>query len=178
MGRKGKKKLASDKLKSVVYKYFQKNPKKRLNAGQLLKKLKSKNNRDSIQSALESLHKEDLIRRVSEHKFVLNKNQSPAASEQEAETYVGIVDSIRSGAAYVVVKQLEDDIYVPQRHLNSAMNRDEVEVSVRFSKTRKPEGRIVRVLKRSLSRVIGTLRASRNSGVVSLSAARPSWMCL
>lgn len=166
MGRKGKKKLASDKLKSVVYKYFQKNPKKRLNAGQLLKKLKSKNNRDSIQSALESLHKEDLIRRVSEHKFVLNKKQSHAASEQEAETYVGIVDSIRSGAAYVVVKQLEDDIYVPQRHLNSAMNRDEVEVSVRFSKTRKPEGRIVRVLKRSLSRVIGTLRASRNSGVV------------
>ena len=170
-GKKGKKKLTAEQLKSVLLKYFQKNPKKRINAGQLQSKLKLKSNKDSISDALDKLHKEDLIRSVSEYKYVLNKARTESNTLVGEKTFVGVVSTIRSGAAYIIVEQLDEDVYIPQRHLNGAMNRDEVELTVRSTR-RKPEGRVVRVLKRSLTRVIGKLKASKNSGVVSFESRK------
>ena len=170
MGRKkrGKKKLGINQLKSVLLKYFLKNPKKRMNAGQLIKKLSLSNSRDSVSHALSELHRDDNIRSVSDHKYVLNKRKlkEEPADQGTDKTYVGKVEIIRSGSAYVVVPDLEKDVYVPRRYLASAMNGDRVELAVRFYRSKNPEGRVTKVIERNTSRVIGKLRASRSSGVV------------
>ena len=166
--KKGRK-LNADQLKKTILKYFAHNPKKRMNAGQLIKKLKLRVNRDAVGNALSELHSEDFIRPVSEFKYVLNKKKlikKDAPSIENGKTYVGKMDIIRSGAGYVLVEGLENDVYVPERHLNTAMNKDTVEITVRFFKNKKPEGRVVKVVKRNLSRVLGVLRASKSSGVV------------
>lgn len=168
--RKKGKKLNAEHLKSFILKYFLKNPKKRMNAGQLIKKLNLANTRDAVSHVLKTLHNEDAIRQVSEFKYVLNKRYAKEADAEKGskdeKTYVGTIDIIRSGAGYVMVEGLENDIYIPQRHLNSAMNRDKVEVTARFYKSKKPEGRVVNVLKRNISRVIGKIKVSKTSGVV------------
>lgn len=170
MGRRkhGKKKLTAEQLKSTLLKYFFRNPKKRMNSGQLANKLKLNNSRDSISHALDQLNKEDFIRSVSDHKFVLNKNKrsDKQGDSSDEKLYSGTVDMIRSGAAYISVDELEQDVYVPAKHLKSALNKDVVEVSVRFYKGKKPEGRVTRVLKRNTTRAIGKLQASKSSGVV------------
>lgn len=146
------------KLKSIVLKYFLKNPKKRMNAASLSKKLKVGNNKDSINTALKSLLKEGKLRSVSENKYVLDKK---GIKDQKIKTskakYTGTVEIIRSGAAYIIVDNLEKDVYVPERDLNTAVNGDEVELDVRFFKSKNPEGRITKILKRNITQVIGKL---------------------
>jgi ribonuclease R len=168
-----KKKLTTDQLKSVLLKYFQRNPKKRLNASQLSKKLHLINSKDSVSHALNELRNEDFLRPISDRKYVLNKKRaSEVDTPENQKTYIGSVEMIRSGAAYIVVEGLDKDVYVPARHLNSALNKDEVEISVRFYKSKKPEGRVVKVIKRNTTRVLGTLQASRSSGVVSFKSRK------
>ncbi len=175
MGRRkhGKKKLSQDLLKDNLLKFFLKNPKKRLNAGILIKKLNLKNNRDSVVAALSQLKNDDYIRSVSEFKFVFNRRKSTELTTKEDKaTYIGKVEMIRSGSAYVIVNGLEKDVYVPARQLNSAMNKDEVEVAVRFYKGKSPEGRVLKVTKRNTNRVLGTLKTSANAGVVNFQHKR------
>jgi ribonuclease R len=163
----GKKKLSADKLRSIILKYFLKNPKERLSAGQLGKKIKLSNNKDSIDHALGLLKKEDFIRSVSDHKYVLNKRKVlKEVKSLEGKTYFGTVDLIRSGAAYITVDDLDNDIYVPEKHLGTAMNGDRVEVAVTFNKGRKPEGKVIKVIKRKTSQVMGVLSLSKKYGIV------------
>ena len=154
----------------MLLNYFLKNPKKRMNARQLAKKLNFNNSKDSVVNALKELQSQDLLRPVSDHKYVLNKrgvrNIAGNGAESEGKTMVGKIDIIRSGAGYVNVPGEDNDVYVPLRHINGAMHKDQVEISVRFFKGKKPEGRVLRVTQRNISRVIGTLRASKSSGVV------------
>ena len=152
MGRKRRKvktkKLSPAKLKSQITKHFIKNPKKRLNAGQLAKRLKITNNKTAIEYALEGLLKDDIIRPVSDSKFVLNKRAANSIKFSGAPKtlYTGTVEKIRSGAAYIIVESLDRDVYVPFKHLNGAFHGDLVEVSVSFIRGRNPEGQIKKVL--------------------------------
>jgi ribonuclease R len=83
----------------------------------------------------------------------------------------GRVDMTRTGAAYIVSEMMDSDVYVPPKYVNGALNGDIVKVLLfsapphrggkRGPSTRKPEGEVVSVLKRSNEFFIGTLRKSR-----------------
>ena len=123
-----KKKIKSGNVKEAVLKSFLKNPKKRLNAGTLHKKMKVNGNRDSITAALFSLRDEDVLRQVSDNKFVLNRKHPLAKSSKKSKTtsggkqvFNGKVDMIRSGAAYILIDNLEQDVYVPPHQMMGAL---------------------------------------------------------
>ena len=162
-----KKKIKSGNVKEAVLKSFLKNPKKRLNAGTLHKKMKVNGNRDSITAALFSLRDEDVLRQVSDNKFVLNRKHPLAKSSKKSKTtsggkqvFNGKVDMIRSGAAYILIDNLEQDVYVPPHQMMGALDGDEVEVSVNFSK-RKPAGKVLKILKRHTTQIMGVVKAER-----------------
>ncbi|MCS6929596.1 MAG: ribonuclease R [Saprospiraceae bacterium] len=80
----------------------------------------------------------------------------------------GRIDITRSGAAYVVTDALAEDVFVAPRYLNGALHGDLVQVllfptasSSKRSAYRRPEGEVIRVLKRAREVFIGTLRKSR-----------------
>lgn len=176
--RKKKRKNPDPKqLREKILKYFLKNSKKRLNAGQLIKKLRLKANRDAVQDALGKMHHDDILRQVSDYKYVLNKKHKASKSSGGSGkmTYSGKVDGIRSGAAYILVDGLEDDVYVPAKHMNGAFNGDLVEVSVIKTSRRKPEGKVIKILKRSTSQIMGVVEESKKnySKVVSASLKKP-----
>jgi exoribonuclease R len=71
----------------------------------------------------------------------------------ENPTYLGIIDMTRSGSAYLVTDDLEDDVYISSKNLGGAMHKDKVEIElVSQRKGRKPEGIVVAILKRALNR--------------------------
>jgi len=83
----------------------------------------------------------------------------------------GRVDMTRTGAAYIVSELQDTDIYVPNKYVNGALHGDTVEVLLfpapprvnarRGQSVRKPEGEILRVIKRANEFFIGTIRLNR-----------------
>jgi len=156
-------------LKSFIFKYFLKNPKKRMDAGSLRKKLKIANPKDVVNKALQLLVKENAIRPVGERKYVLQKKTEDRSSKSKVgskKLLTGIVDSIRSGAAYIIVEDYDKDIYVHARHLNGAINGDLVEVQIKEVGGKNPEGRVRNIVKRNTPQIIGTIELSKRYATI------------
>ncbi len=161
-----------DLLKSFIFKYFLKNPKKRMDAGSLRKKLKIANPKPDLVKVLQLLVKENAIRGVGERKYVLKKkseeksdrSSGPKAGSKKLLT--GRVDSIRSGAAYIIIENYDKDIYVHERHLKSAVNGDIVEVEIKHVGGKNPEGRVRNIVKRNTPQIIGTINIGKRHGTI------------
>lgn len=163
------KKLTAKQLKAEILKLFQRHARKRLNAKQVIKKLRVVNSRDSAQDALEKLANSGTLVPISDNKFKLNKDaggkDAPAARERK--TYVGRVDMTRRGSAYIIVDELEDDIHVSARRVNNALNGDTVRVAAWTPRGRyKMEGEIVEIVERAREHFLGILRLTRKYGVM------------
>ncbi len=160
------KKLIPKELKKHVLWVFSVNPKKRMTAKQVIKKLKIANNGPSVHAALRKLAGENKLIEMSDGKFRLNKH-AQHSKHKNLDTYTGIVDMIRSGSAYISVDELPEDVFVASRNLNSAMNGDRVNVGItRTGRGGRPEGIVVEILERATEHFIGTIKISKHYGFV------------
>ncbi|MEM9990811.1 MAG: ribonuclease R [Bacteroidota bacterium] len=169
------KKLTAQQLKSEIVKLFQRHSRKRLNAKQILKKLRIVNSKDAAQDALEKLSKNGMLVHISDNKFKLNKSEdgkatSPTSSSTSGKSrtrYIGRVDMTRRGSAYIICDDLENDVHVSARRTNGALNGDTVRVAAWKPRGRdKMEGEIVEVVERAREHFLGTLRLTRKYGVL------------
>ncbi len=69
----------------------------------------------------------------------------------------GIIDFVRSGAAYVRISGLSEDIFIPATDVGLALQGDEVSVALKRAKARKLKGRVLEVSKRAVHHITGTL---------------------
>ena len=163
------KKLPVKQLKRQLVKLFSKDKSKRLNAKQVIKKLKIANSKDSVQHALNRLTEDGLLINIKDDKYRWNKSATIEAQSKSssAKIVTGQIDIIRSGAGYVIVEGEENDIYVHEKNLKGAMNKDIVKVRVpKIPGKRKPEGIVVNIEKRSITHILGRFRLDRKHGVV------------
>ncbi len=81
--------------------------------------------------------------------------------------HTGILDVSGKGGGYVMVPDMEQDIYVPPHHLNKALNGDEVEVYVyRQRRNKKHEGEIVKILQRKTDEFVGVIEIQKKFAFV------------
>ncbi len=162
--KKGRK-LSVPQLKNEILKLFQRHPKKQLNAKQIIKKLKIANNKDSVHDALVKLAGQNLVFSYDGDKYRIDRRLSSVHTKESV--HRGRVDMTRSGAAFIICDDLDDDVYVPAKQLNSALHGDQVEVAVFQTRGRRRlEGQIQKVLKRATDYFIGTIRLSRKYAIV------------
>jgi len=136
---------------------------------QIKEKLAVENSVDSIQYAIDKLLDQSQLIQVGEYKYQWNrKNDLETTSRARPKTiFTGTVDMIRSGAIYVVNSESEEDIYVPERYTKGAMNGDTVKVEVaQIRSKRRPEGKVIEILKHNLTQIIGELKIFSKYGVV------------
>ena len=164
--KKGKK-LTSAQLKSEITRLFKAHPKKRLNAKQVIKKLFISNNKDSVNHALAKLAEGGLLYFIDD-KYKLDKYRGKTVTPKTTNgTLTGRMDLIRSGAGYVMVDNLDEDVYVPAKHLKGALNNDLVEIEIRYRHgKRKPEGKVVKIVERDRAHFLGTLHRTRKFCIV------------
>ncbi len=163
---------AQQAIQQAISRFFKQHPRKAYNAKQIIRKLSLNSNRDAVQHALEKLVDKEIIAPAFEDKFRLTGK--PDAKRQPAQTpiggkgpIIGSVDLTRSGAAFISVPGMERDVFVPPRAVNTALQGDTVEVRLRQSRRGgRPEGEIVRIVKRLNEQFIGTIRISRKHGVL------------
>ncbi|MBK8806124.1 MAG: ribonuclease R [Bacteroidales bacterium] len=144
-----------DLIKEIIT-VFRQNPKKVLNFKQVSHALELKDDalRKVVENSLKSLTIQELIEEESPGKYKLKIKVG----------YInGIVDMTASGSAYIVSKEIEDDVFIAQQNLNHALNGDEVKVYL-FPKSNKsrPEGEVVEILKEGKRSFVGILEKSKN----------------
>ncbi len=82
-------------------------------------------------------------------------------------TPVGVFEGNARGYGFVKVEGMEQDIFIPAEYTNTAMHKDTVKVVVLPGETgRSPEGRVVKVIERGTTELVGTFQRSRNFGFV------------
>lgn len=68
----------------------------------------SREGRYAVRDIVEALEREGVVERLGRDKYQLSTSQLPR--------YEGVVDMLASGAAYVKVEELENDIYINHRN--------------------------------------------------------------
>jgi len=162
------KKLSTGDLEQKVFRIFLRSPKKRFNATVLAKKLKGKNTKDAVQHTINRLEKDGKVFQVAEGKYRLDKFAGKEAkTKHPKQKFTGKVDLVKSGAAFILVDNLDKDIYVAQKNLNGAMHGDTVVVSAALKdKRRRMEGKVKEITKRALKFVMGTFKETAKYGTV------------
>ncbi|MGB6151274.1 MAG: ribonuclease R [Pricia sp.] len=73
-------------------------------------------------------------------------------------THTGKVDLTGRGDAYIVIEDMDDDVFVPKNRVNKAFHGDTVEVNIfKPRKGKKLEGEIVNILERKKTEFVGIL---------------------
>ncbi len=157
-------KLNPMELKKYILNLLRINPKKRYNARQIQKKLDIKNTKTSINDALEKLKEKEEVLLFPEDKYKINQAE---IGKKQVLTTVGRVDMTRNGAAYIISPDFEDDIYIPSKRLNYALDGDTVRVKCAKQAGRtRYVGEIEEILERATEHFIGVLRLSSRFGFV------------
>jgi ribonuclease R len=157
-------KLTGKELQRAILRLIKANPKKQFNPKQIGRKLAIDNNKDSIKYALEKLAEQNFLTQTDDHKFKLRKRANSRKTDSLME---GKVDMTRTGAGYIVVDGMEDDIYVAAKNMNSALHGDKVQISVWIPRgRRKPEGEVIKVTERAREQFMGNIWIHRKGAVV------------
>ena len=117
--------------------------------------------RNQIIKKLKKLQVEKTIQEVERGKYILTPSQN---------YYTGSVDMAGRGQGYIIVEDLEEDIYVKSKNLNKSLHGDIVEVYVfKRRKGGKIEGEVTRIIKRNKTEFVGTIDITDRFAFVSVS---------
>lgn len=164
--------LKEEALANQIEKLLSKNAQSRFTVQQISKKINVANPPAAIQRVVTKLVDAGKVVQLSEdrYKWEVESDKATGKKKLKAEDeimYNGIVDMTRSGAAYIIQTESVEDIYIQAKNLNGALHKDEVIVSVPISQSRRrPEGRVVTVVKRALTRLIGHIRLFSNYAIL------------
>jgi ribonuclease R len=156
MSKKNKTIVITKELKEAVIEVFNNNPRKKLNykqvAGQL--NIEDKETRRAILIILEKLEKEQILG---------NENKGCFYLKQERPHQTGRVQITGNGAAFVILDEGVDDVFIPPRMLRNALDGDRVKVYVFTNKKiAKLEGEIIEIIERANLTFVGVVEVSKN----------------
>ncbi|MBR3490450.1 MAG: RNB domain-containing ribonuclease, partial [Bacilli bacterium] len=101
----------------------------------------------SLYEVLNDLEDEALIYKTRKDKYMLFEN---------SHLKIGRLSVNKKGFGFVTVSGLEDDIYIDESNLNGALDGDTVIIEDIKGTGKKDEARVVKILKKSNSYVVGT----------------------
>jgi len=151
-------------LEKKILNLLESKPKKTFTANQIAKKFKLPHLVAEVEAYLSKLKKESKAYEPDDGKFRLDRFYFITQKKNpEGAVFTGRVDMTRTGSAYIITDQLDNDIYVSSRKVNNALNGDTVEVKI-FTGGRKtnPSGEVIKVIKRHTKEFIGTVYEAGN----------------
>ncbi len=109
---------------------------------------------------LDSLEKEGLIYKTSNERYVSTENEY---------FVTGILEGNERGYGFVVpLDKEQDDIFIPAEYMEGAMHKDKVLVTITKGKEedKRQEGKVIKILERNTTTIVGTFEMSKNFGFV------------
>jgi ribonuclease R len=127
-----------DKILEIIQK-----ENRRLNPKEILDLIKDNGTVDELRDLIHELDlmcRDGILRTSSGNTYVMN------------DLLVGVMDAHEKGNGHVIISEM-DDVFIPKNHMKNACDKDTVAIEIIDKK--RNEGRVVKVLKRSLGRSIG-----------------------
>ncbi len=158
-------KVGTKQLQFFILKLLSKHQDKQYSLRQIQSKIKVKNSIDSVASAVEKLKSRGLLLEARDGKVYWDPTNTFEDTQDvmPSTVYEGRVDMTRSGSAYIILEDMEQDVYIPKKYTINAMDGDWVKIAIpRASGRRKPEGKIIEIVKRSVTHIIGKLHIYPN----------------
>ncbi len=116
-----------------------------------------KHRRDELDEVLESLMEDGKIKKDDRARYLLSDERF----------VVGTFLATSRGFGFVRTENESEDIFIPQGESLNAMDQDRVKTEItRCKGKRKAEGRVVEILERASSTLVGIYRSNRNFGFV------------
>ena len=147
-------------LSKSILDILRKNPGKTFNYKQIASKLEVNDatSRNQIIKKLAQLAAKKQIEEADRGKFKIDSKR---------DYYTGILDVTSKGYGYVLVDELADDVFIPNKDLNTAFNGDTVEIYI-YNRRRKKraEGEVVNIVKRKREQFVGILQLKKEFGFV------------
>jgi ribonuclease R len=157
--------LKSEELKNQILKLLSKNSIKSFDAYQISRKINVANPPASIQEELNKLVTKGLVVKTKTGMYRINSTKKTSSDSKMY--FQGYVDMTKSGAGYITNTDAKDDIYVAPNYISGALHKDLVKVEIiKKLRNRRLEGKIVEIIERSISQVIGTLTVYDNFATV------------
>ncbi|MCM4160070.1 ribonuclease R [Antarcticibacterium flavum] len=153
---------AQGNLSKSIKDILRKSPDATFNYKQIAAKLgvEDANTRNKIIRTLAQLAAKKEIEEAERGKFKIVAN---------LDYYTGTLDMTTKGFGYVVVEELDDDVFIPANSLNKALDGDEVEIYIyNRRRKRKSEGEVVRIINRKRTEFVGVLQLQQNFGFVAI----------
>jgi len=151
-------KTPQNQLRERILIFFQLNSTKKFTAFQIAKKLKVKDIRFLLEQ-LDTLVEKKQIKHSANQKYAaLSSTASKGDSKSTSKVFSGYVDMARAGFAYIICQDEVHDVYVNQKHLNGAEDGDLVKVELLPGRRVKPDGKIIEIITRSRTQLIGVVR--------------------
>lgn len=143
-------------LRETILNYFQSNTNGTFNYKQVAEALKvnASETRKLVFTILNELAKEGVLDEEQRglFKFAATTN-----------FYNGIIEFTNRGSAFVMVENLKEDIFIPAKSTQRALNGDKVSVKITSrTRNRKPEGEVMAVLERKERLFVGTIDIQNN----------------
>jgi ribonuclease R len=146
-------------LVKLVEDLFLGNPQKAFNYRQVSHMLgvSDKISKDLINNIIESLADSGIIVALNRGKYKYNPE---LVAEKYQHTIVeGKVDMKQTGKAYVISKELDDDVYIAPNNTGNALHNDTVRVRLfPMRKNHKLEGEIIEIIQRFKSQFVGRVQ--------------------
>lgn len=149
-----------ENLTETILKILRQNHNRPFNYKQLAAKLgvDDPSSRNQIVKTLKKLQQKGTVQEIERGKYIL----TPSVNY-----YTGVADVNTKGDGYVIVDDLDDDIYIKHQNLNKALNGDVVEVYVfKRRKGGRLEGEVSKILQRKRSEFVGTIQVSEKFAFV------------
>jgi len=146
-----RKKINKKGIGTAIRKIFERQPDQKYTAKEIsaILQITDKNMRKLVLSILKDLKNERFLNEFQNGYFIINESYQTI--------FIGTVDSTARGAAYIIVPELDGDIYVSSENLDNALHGDTVEIKVIKQRKNKTEGVITKIVKRKTTQFVGTL---------------------
>lgn len=116
-----------------------------------------KEQREELREIMNSLEKEGKVHITQKGKYI----------KGEARCLRGVFQAHARGFGFVIIEGEPNDIFISEDDMNGAMQGDEVEVAVTGTpEGRRREGKILRVVNRGTTRLVGYYQSRKNFGFV------------
>ncbi|MCF8224122.1 MAG: ribonuclease R [Bacteroidales bacterium] len=151
MSKKNKPAKVKKKLAGQVKKVFQGEPRKLMNHKQVSSRM---NITDPFERKLVSQVLYDLKRQG----FIEEINKGRYRARQSGAHVSGTVDMTRQGYGFIMSDEMEEDVFVSNRNLNTALHGDKVKVRLLVRKKgSRPEGVVTEITERARETFVGTI---------------------
>lgn len=146
---------------------FLHNPLYYFNPSQVSKSLgvQDKASRELVRKILQDLDQAGTIVHAGKERYILNPESGTHADKSVKVT--GTIDMKRTGKAYLIPDDDSEDVYISASNTNQSLDGDRVEVHLFPRRSgRKPEGQVVKVIKRNRESIVGVIQLSKKFAFV------------